>query len=325
MVFDLIGLGSALVDFIPAIVGTPLSKAGKYLCRPGGAVSNIVVGASRLGLKTGFIGSVGDDEFGTFIIHNFKREGVDISHIKRIKERSTGIAFHEVDTNGESHYIFYRFPGYSDPESIFKPSDIIDEYLKQSKLFHFSESLLRKKNIRTTVINILKKAKENKLAICFDPNIRKNLWLNNQDLIDTYKEVLSLTDVFMSTRKEAQIIVGEKLARNIANKILNLGPSIAVVREKESYQVATCEEQFRIPVFKVKAIDTSGAGDTFDAGFLTGLCKGWSLRNAVLLGGAVASIRVTKKNTRNGLPQMNEALQFLRKKGKNLKYLNNSQ
>jgi sugar/nucleoside kinase (ribokinase family) len=84
-----------------------------------------------------------------------------------------------------------------------------------------------------------------------------------------------------------------------------------VIRDMSYHHVATQDSRFRVPIFKVKAVDTSGAGDAFNAGFLTGLVKGWSPERAVKLGSAVAALKVMKMGTRAGLPDMEEASRFI--------------
>jgi len=316
---DLVGLGSAILDFAPADTGVPLSKVRSFVPSAGGAVSNLLVGASRLGLRTGFLGCVGDDEFGSLIIHDFETEGVDISQVKRVEGRATGIAFYSVDEEGERHYLFYRFPGYSDPEATLRPEDMEEEYIAQSKMFHFSESMLRGRCTRGTVFRAVQIARENHVQVCYDPNVRQELWRDRKEFVRTQKRALSFVDVFVSTWDEAARIVGGETAGETSKAILRLGPATVVIRESDGYRVTTHEEQFTVPIFEVKAVDTSGAGDAFDAGFLAGLVKGYGLRRAVTLGGAVAALKVMRAGTRTGLPRLEEALKFLRERtGKDL-------
>ena len=77
------------------------------------------------------------------------------------------------------------------------------------------------------------------------------------------------------------------------------------------YRVASPESDFKVPIFEVEALDTSGAGDAFDAGFLAGLLKKWPLDKAVELGSAVAALKVMNVGTRKGLPRLEAALKFI--------------
>jgi sugar/nucleoside kinase (ribokinase family) len=311
---DLIGLGSAIIDFYPANLGVKLNEVDSFFPTPGGAVSNILVSASRLGLKTGFLGCIGKDQFGEFIIRNFKNEDVDISHIKQIDCRNTGISFYSVDDKGERHYLFFRFPGYTDPESMLTPSDIKEDYIASSRFFHFSESMLRKKNTRESIFESLRIAQKHDVQISYDPNIRISLWNENQEFLKCQKKVIRLVDIFTSTLEEAKILTGRRTSREIADKLLSLGPKIIVIRQKKKYFIKTATQKFILPIFNVTAVDTSGAGDVFNAGLLAGLVHKLSLDKAVLLGGAAASLKVTKAGTRAGLPLLNEVIRFIKKR-----------
>jgi len=316
MALGLVGIGSAIIDFAPATLGVPLSKVNSFTPSAGGAVSNLLVAASRLGLRTGLLGCVGDDEFGSLILRDFEQEGVDTSCVKRIKGRATGIAFYSVDGKGERHYAFYRLPGYSDPEAMLRPEDIEEEYIAQSRMLHFSESLLRRNETRDAVFKALKIAKDCDVSVSYDPNMRAELWEDKKGFLETQREALDLANIFLATLKEASLIVGRGAVDVTAERVLAFGPDIVVIRGKSFYQVATSSRSFRTPVFKVKVVDTSGAGDAFDAGFLTGLIREWPLERAVSLGSAVAALKVMKAGTRGGLPRMDEAAKFLEEQSK---------
>jgi len=314
MDLDLIGLGSAILDFAPINVGLPLSEVQGFTPCAGGAVANILVAASRLGLRTGFVGCMGDDEFGTFVLRDFEREGVDISHVKRITGMATGIAFYSLDENGERHYVFYRFPGYSDPESTLEPDDIDAEYIARSRAIHFSEAMLRRRSSRDAMLKALQVSKEHEVTVSYDPNVRPVLWGDKNEFKEVQRKVLGFTNIFLSTAHELMLITDTKSMERAIEIIMELGPSILVIRHRDYYRVMTANLDFQAPIFEVKAVDTSGAGDAFDAGFLTGLLKKWPLDKAVELGSAVAALKVMIVGTRKGLPRMEEALEFIKKR-----------
>ena len=308
---DLIGLGSAIVDFAPTSLGVPLSQVGGFIPYAGGAVANLLVAASRLGLETGFLGCVGDDEFGVFLLRDFESEGVDISCVKRVGGIATGVAFYNVDKRGERHYVFYRFPGYSDPESRLRPDDIDADYFLRSRSIHFSEALLRRRSSRQAVFKALEIADEDGLTVSYDPNVRPALWDSPEEFNEVQESVLGFVDIFLSTTDEATLLTETRSTDEAVEKIMRLGPSTIVLRQGERYRVVTIDSVFEIPIFKVKAVDTSGAGDAFNAGFLAGVLKGWSLERAVRLGASVAALKVMEAGTRKGLPRVEEALRFI--------------
>jgi len=312
MVLDLVGLGSAIIDFAPGSRG-PLSSVRSFTPYAGGAVANVVVAASRLGLKTGLIGCVGDDEFGYFIVRDLQGEGVDTSRVRMVKGRRTGIAFYSIDEEGERHYLFYRFPGYSDPESSLEIGDLDEAYIRDSRMLHFSESMLRLDGTRMAVFKALRAAREGGVQVSYDPNVRENLWPSMGEFREVQGKALALTDIFLSTLREASLIAGCPGDPGEAlDRILALGPSTIVLRGRNDYRVVTRGWSLKVPIFKVKAADTSGAGDAFDAGFLAGLLRGLPLEKAVILGGAVAALKVMSVGTRSGLPGIGEAIEFIR-------------
>jgi len=319
MNLNLIGLESAIVDFAPVNLGVSLSEVEGFIPYAGGAVANVIVAASRLGLRTGFLGTVGDDEFGTFILRDFRREGVDVSHVKRVKGMATGIAFYSVDERGERHYTFYRFPGYSDTESTLKPEHIDAEYIARSNAIHFSESMLRKKSSRGAIFKALQVSEQHGLLISYDPNVRLGLWDDRDEFMGVQRKVLGLIDVFLSTADELMLITNKKPLEKAIKRIMNIGLSVLLIRGGDHYRVITLNSDFLVPIFKVKAVDTSGAGDAFDAGFLTGLLKKWPLDKAVELGSAVAALKIMSAGTREGLPRMEESLDFIRKRKSSMK------
>jgi len=310
---DLIGVGSAILDFTPVNLGVALSEVQGFVPSAGGAVSNLLVAASRLGLRTGFLGCVGDDEFGTLILHDFQSEGVDTSCVKRAKGVATGIAFYSVDKEGERHYIFYRFPGYSDPESALMPDDTDVQYIARSKAVHLSEALLRKRSSREAVLRILQGSRDHRVLISYDPNVRLALWEEKKEFRDVQNAVLSFVDVFISTAEEVMLITDTKDVDEAILRVTASGPSTVLVRSGRHYRIVAPDLDVEVPVFRVKAVDTSGAGDAFDGGFLAGLLKDWPLTKAVELGGAVAALKVMNVGTRKGLPRLEEVLDFIKK------------
>jgi len=311
---DLIGFGSAIVDFAPTNPGVRLSEVEGFIPSAGGAVANLLVASSRLGLRTGFVGCVGDDEFGRFILRDFEREGVDVSHVRKVKGVATGVAFYSLDKTGERHYVFYRFPRHSDPESVLRPEDIDAEYIAQSKAVHFSEAMLRRNTSRHGVFRALQVSKEHRVLVSYDPNVRPTLWGDREEFKKVQRRALGFTDVLLSTADELRLITGKKDMEEAVEKILALGPSILVTRCGDHYRVITSDLDFKVPLLKVEAVDTSGAGDAFDAGFLTGLLKKWPLHEAVELGSAVAALKVMNVGTRKGLPGLEQALKSIKER-----------
>ena len=195
-----------------------------------------------------------------------------------------------------------------------RSEDVSKEYLEKSKMFHFSEAMLRKSQTRKTVFKIIQVAKEKRVSISYDPNVREALWNNMEEFHKTQNMVLNVTSIFLATSKEAALIAGGSAIEETLGNILSLGPSIVVLRERHQYEVAALGKRYTIPIFEVKAVDTSGAGDVFIAGFLTGLAKKLAVDRAVMFGSAAAAIKVMTAGTRGGLPEIKDVVRFIKER-----------
>jgi 2-dehydro-3-deoxygluconokinase len=194
------------------------------------------------------------------------------------------------------------------------PDDVKEEYLSRAKMLHFSEAMLRKNQTREIVIRVLETAKRNGVKVSYDPNTRESLWNTMEEFREVQRRVLGYTDIFLSTSKEACLIAGGKGIAGIIENILALGPSIIIIRQKRKYHLFEHGKKYVIPVFQAEAVDTSGAGDVFTAGFICGIVKGITSKKAIMLGSAAAAIKVATHGTRGGLPNMDDVRKFLKKR-----------
>jgi len=107
---DIVCLGEALIDFFAVQKGTYLPEVESFKKAPGGAPANVAVGCAKLGLKTSFLGRVGDDEFGRFLAGILEDNSVDISQLQYDKNIRTGLAFISLPTANTREFLFYRNP-----------------------------------------------------------------------------------------------------------------------------------------------------------------------------------------------------------------------
>ncbi|GAI51001.1 unnamed protein product, partial [marine sediment metagenome] len=156
---DVVCLGELLVDLVSKDGGASFRRAA------GGAPANVAVACARLGLKSGFIGKVGDDGFGRFLRDTLKREGVDVSRVYLDDKANTTLAFVSVDEDGERHFQFCR-----GADALLEPSEVDANYMADSKIFHFGSISLIPRPARYATLNAMRVAKENCLTITYDPN-----------------------------------------------------------------------------------------------------------------------------------------------------------
>ncbi|MDH5441819.1 MAG: sugar kinase [Candidatus Bathyarchaeota archaeon] len=312
---QVVGIGEVLIDFI-ATEPVPYTEATHFMKCFGGAPMNTLVGIARLGISSGAITAVGGDPFGKFLINELKRNGVDTSRVV-VKERTrTTITFVANEPlTGERTFIFYRKPwvrGTSD--SSLTPEDIDYEYISKAKILHISGFSLSQDPSRRASLSAVRHARKSGVKISFDPTLRSDVWNSENTLRRTYSKMLKLSDIATFSREEAEFILETSDPRKAAEKALRYGVEIvgiklgsegAYVKTKEGIDVSA-------PAFKVKAVDTTGAGDGWNAALIVGLCRGWKPERCVKIANAVGALVVTKHGAITALPYKEELNRFLK-------------
>jgi ribokinase len=256
----------------------------------GGSASNTIVGLSRLGLKTGYIGKVGKDADGDFLLNDLRKEGVDTYQVIRADGRS-GNALIFVDESGNRAIIVD--PGVNDTIR-FEEIDL--DYVSKFKLLHLTSFIC--KLGEESFISQKKIVKEFDGTISFDPGA-----VYAERGLSDLKDIIKETTIFMPNAIEIEKLTGLSYKEG-ANCILNMGVELVVVKlgERGCY-ITDGKIELEIPAFKVEVVDTTGAGDAFNAGFLYGYLKGKDLEECGKLGNYVASLCIQKVGARDGLPR----------------------
>jgi len=257
---------------------------------PGGSAANTAVGLARLKLKTGYIGKVSNDREGKLLLDNFKKEGVDTRGITFSKKGRSGVVIGFVDEKGER--ALYVDPGANDTLEF---EEINLEYAGSAKLLHLT-SFVGEKPFRAQkrLVRTLSDIK-----VSFDPGdlyARKGL--------AALKPIIRRTFVAFLNENEMKLLTG-KSYREGSKILLNEGINVVAVKlGKRGCYVTDGKEAHLIEPYKVKVMDTTGAGDAFCAGFLYGLIKNKDLYECGRLGNFVASRCIRKMGAREGLPKL---------------------
>jgi ribokinase len=295
MKFDVIGFGALNVDKIFRVPKIAHEEEETFVFdfeeTAGGSAANTIVGLARLGLKTGFIGKVATDHEGQLLLEDFKREGVNTDGIVVSKRGNSGTVAAYVDRKGER--ALYVHPSVNDTLG-FEEIDL--EYIRQSRFVHLT-SVDRKPFLAQKKLII----ELSDIQVSFDPGgiyARKGL--------KALKPVILRSSVVLPSEGELKMLTGKNWKEG-ARALLKEGAGIVAVKlgERGCY-VADGKEAHLIEPFKVKVVDTTGAGDAFCAGFIYGLVKGKDLHQCGRLGNFVASRCITQVGARRGLPRLNE-------------------
>lgn len=146
---DIVCLGELLVDMFPAELGRRLVEVSAFYPKPGGAPANVAVAAARLGARSGFIGKVGDDAFGHYLVDVLRYEGVDIRGMRYDQKARTTMAFIAMPDENTSEFVFYRHPG---ADMLLRKDELDRTLLQTTSAFHFGSLSLIEDPIRTATM-----------------------------------------------------------------------------------------------------------------------------------------------------------------------------
>lgn len=311
-------LGELLIDFIAEQPG-PLSQVTSFQKCPGGAPANVAVGIARLGTPCGFIGKVGSDAFGEYLVAELDRNQVNTKGIIYTDQAPTALAFVSRSNTGDREFLFYREPC---ADVLLAKTELPLEWLRNTEYLHVGGVSLTREPIRQTTVHAMQAAQKHGAIVSFDPNLRLDLWVKGlTEYQQTLKQVLPNVDLFLPSEEELAAFVGIKDVENALPEIHELGPSMICLKQGKRGSVISIKEKdgtiqkFSQQPFEVPVMDTTGAGDGFNAGLLNGLANGLPVTDAVIQGTSVASLVITKIGAMTALPTLNELNQFRKEHG----------
>lgn len=313
---QVIAIGEILVDFVSTKHGSYSEVPAFEKCF-GGAPMNTIVGVSRLGVSGGAITAVGDDPFGEFLLEELKRNNVDVSQVKVKKGRRTTISFVANEPmSGERVFFFYRKPWTGETaDSALEPADIDSSYIAKANILHVSGFALSQNPCREAIFKAIMGARKSGVKVSFDPTLRVDVWDSRATLRRTYSQALRLCDIATFSKEEAEFILGTSEIEEAARRALRYGIGIVGIKlgDQGSFIMSEDGRRVQIPAFRVKAIDTTGAGDGWNAGLLVGLCKGWDLEKCATVANALGALVVTKRGAITAMPYKQELIEFLKR------------
>ncbi|MCW4043975.1 MAG: carbohydrate kinase family protein [Candidatus Bathyarchaeota archaeon] len=292
--FDVVGFGALNVDKLFKVNKIAAAEEESFIencveaC--GGSAANTAVALARLGCKVGFIGKVGNDREGSLLLSDFRREGVDTGGVIRAKRGRSGTVLGFVDKEGARALCID-----SGVNDTIKLSEVDAGYALQARFLHLT-SFVGETSFQTQ--NKLVAALPESVKVSFDPGV-----LYARRGLAQLEPIIKKSCVLMPNAVELEILTGEKDYCKAADVLIGMGVKIVAVKlGVEGCYVTDGSERHLIEAFKVQAIDTTGAGDAFCAGFLYGLLSNKSLYECGRLGNFVASRCVMHMGARTGLP-----------------------
>jgi sugar/nucleoside kinase (ribokinase family) len=277
----------------------------------GGCASNAAVDLQKIGIQTAVIGRVGNDGFGKFVINEMRLNGVEVGGIKISNESKTSASVVAVHSNGERSFIHHL-----GANADFSIDDINLQIIYDAPILFVAGALLMPSFDGIPSSKVLQKAQSANVITVMD-----TAWDSTGKWMDSIKPCLPHLDYFIPSLEEAEMISGKKQPEEIADVFLQNGVKNAVVKlgSNGCFIKNNRGEKYFIEAYKnIRVADTTGAGDSFAAGFIAGLTMGWDLKMCGKFGNAAGAHCVMEIGATTGLKKMNEILEFINKNEKGI-------
>ena len=306
--WDLLVIGELNVDIIATGLER-LPELGKEILAPslelrmGSSSAICAAAASKLGLRVGFVGKVGDDLFGRFVVERLQELGVDTGPIIVDPSIRTGATI-AISTPQDRGFVTYL-----GSIAALTPEEVDHNLFEQARHVH-SSSFFLQQGLQPGYPHLFAAARmrgcTTSLDTGYDPLER---W--DSTLWDTLRQA----DIFLPNEVEAPAITGRADPRAAAEVLAEVVPTVVVKLGGGGALARQGERCVQVSAFPVEVIETTGAGDTFNAGFLTAWLKGLTLEESLTLGVAAGSLSVTKVGGSEGAPTLEEMRVFLQERG----------
>ena len=256
-------IGEMLIDFTPVA-----GMKNTYTANPGGAPANVAVSVARNEIKSGFLGKLGNDDFGRMLKKTLEENNVEVLCPELTDEANTTLAFVTLDESGDRSFTFVRKPG---ADLLLDKDDVSRVDFSKWDIVHVGSVSQSGMPERNAVLTAVQRAKECGKIVSFDINFRDKIWRFEECKIQVEK-ILPYVDLLKISDEELDFVGGEERivdfmrSYDIAAVVLTLGKDGAKVFYRDNPSI-------QVQALKVKPVDTTGAGDAFWGGFLSSLVR----------------------------------------------------
>ena len=291
-------LGEILVEIVSSTVGDGFRETvpmtGPY---PSGAPAIFIDQVAKLGQPCGIIGAVGADDFGWVNLDRLSRDGVDVAAVSVVTDKPTGSAFVRYAPDGSRRFVFNIADSAAGQLSLTASAlRLLDE----AAYLHISGASLFSDRLVGVARQAVDRVKANGGRVSFDPNLRAEL-MTEPAFMTAMRELLASSDIALPSREELAPLTGSTTPVDAARHILSLGPSSVVV--KDGSRGATYYDSTRtltMDALRVTEVDPTGAGDCFDAAYVTCQARGASVEESLAYACAAGARAVTLRGPMEG-------------------------
>lgn len=304
---DVVCLGILVADLLGRPVDAlplrgRLSLVEEMSLHIGGCAANTGIALRRLGLDVAVMGMVGDDGLGEFVINTLRRNGLDITGVKRQRTASTSASMVLVGSDGERTFL-HHLGG----NAMFRSSDVNWSVLRRSRLLHIGGALVMPGFDGEPMAEVLKQARDQGLRTALD-----TVWDATGRWTELLGPCLPYIDYFMPSLSEAQEITRRREPADVAKALRDTGVgTVALKMGPDGSYVLDANGEATVPPFSVTPVDGTGCGDAFVAGFLCGALNEWDIERSARFANAVGAMCLTALGAIDGIGSLEQTLAFI--------------
>ncbi|MGO3056938.1 carbohydrate kinase family protein [Halomonas sp. AOP43-A1-21] len=282
---SVITFGEALVDMLSSRLGDTHDHQETFTPYAGGAPANVAVACARLGVPSCFLGMVGDDTFGHFLIRELDSHGVNTHGVVLTKAARTALAFVSRDAQGERTFDFYRPPA---ADLLYRLHHLPPGVFEKPAIVHLCSNSLTDPEIAETTLALAKMAKQSGCLVSVDANLRHNLWADAAADTGLVTQLLDTAELLKVSLEEVDYLRGEQTQDAWLAQRLDAGVKVILITDGPNDVVLkSAALGQRIAPPSVQAVDTTAGGDAFIGGLLAelsqyGIAHGWHEDHAFL-------------------------------------------
>jgi 5-dehydro-2-deoxygluconokinase len=300
---DLLTMGRISVDLYPEQIGVGLEDVATFAKSLGGSPTNVAVAAARLGAAAAVITKVGDDPFGVYCRRALREFGVDDRFVGVHPTLRTPLAFCEVHPPDDFPLLFYREP--TAPDLTISVEELDFDAIRGAGILWTTGTGLSAEPSRAATLAALEARAG--ATVIHDLDHRPMFWADPAEATVYAREALRFATVAVGNREEVEVAVGTRDPHTAADRLLELGVQVAVVKQGPAgVLVATAERRTEIPAIPTDVVCGLGAGDAFGGSLAYGLLQGWPPEKAVRMANAAGSIVASRLACADAMPTLDE-------------------
>lgn len=323
MNLDIITIGPLVVELVAKNKNRAFGELNEFQGPyPSGDTPIFINAAAKLGMKTGIIGSVGDDGFGECVEQRLRESGVDLTYLQKNKDSYTGSTFVTYYDDGSRNFLYHLSGSGS---TAFKPDLFNEDYFKGVKWVHYAGFSMEAdpSYVEAAYRSLDMLGPETKVS--FDPNIRPEIY-TPQEIRKMCEPIIERADLILPSGSEAILFTGASSEEEGIKMLSDGGKKIVVQKRGEKgSRFYKGDEIIDVPAFLSEEVDPTGAGDTFAGALLTGLVEGKSIYDAGIFANAAGAFAVSKVGPMEGAPTRTMIDDFLASGEKDLRNFNHGE